>query len=84
VGLGLVAWVIVCAAAATVVSVSLDDAVGWLAGPLFAQATLLGGASLSPGGAGVTGLFFGHELVRVGAESGAVFASVVAVRALTF
>lgn len=83
-GLGLAAWGLVCAAAAIVVHRSASAAIGWQAGPLFAAATLLGGVSLSPGGAGVTGLIFGQELIRLGTQGSEAFAIVVAVRALTF
>jgi SAM-dependent methyltransferase len=83
-GLGLAAWSLVCVAAAIVVHRSAGGAIRWQAGPLFAAATLLGGVSLSPGGAGVTGLIFGRELIRLGTQGSEAFAIVVAVRALTF
>jgi SAM-dependent methyltransferase len=83
-GVGLAAWGLVCAAAAIVVQRSASAPIGWQAGPLFAAATLLGGMSLSPGGAGVTGLIFGEELIRLGTADSEAFAIVVAIRALTF
>ncbi|MBI1816105.1 MAG: methyltransferase domain-containing protein [Deltaproteobacteria bacterium] len=90
VGLGVLAWGVVCGVALIVTRQSLSGAagavgvIGWQVAPLFAAATVLGGLSLSPGGAGVTGLVFGYELIRLGAESRAAFAVVVAVRVLTF
>ncbi len=84
VGLGLAAWGVVCAAAVFVVYFSAGPSIGWQAGPLFAAATLIGGLSLSPGGAGVTGLVFGHGMIELGVQVAPAFAAVVAVRALTF
>ena len=82
--LGVAAWGLICAATAAVASLVLDSTRVWVVGPLFAQSTLLGGASLSPGGMGVTGIALNRDLVRLGAEAGAAFAIVLAVRASTF
>jgi SAM-dependent methyltransferase len=90
VGLGVLAWGAVCGVALIVTRQSLGGAagavgvIGWQVAPLFAAATVLGGLSLSPGGAGVTGLVFGYELIRLGANSSGAFAVVLAVRVLTF
>jgi len=84
VGLGVAAWGIVCAVSALAIYRTGALDVGLQAGPLFAAATLLGGATLSPGGAGVTGSVLGLQLVYLGATTSAALASVVAVRASTF
>ncbi len=82
--LGVAAWGLICAATAFVATTLLDSSASWAAAPLLAQSTLLGGASLVPGGMGVTGVILNRDLVRMGAETGAAFALVLAVRASTF
>lgn len=82
--LSLLAWSTVCVAVVIVAYRTLGGSVGWQAGPLFAAATVLGGFSLAPGGAGVTGLVLGYGLVHFGSQSATAFASVVAIRGLTF
>lgn len=82
--LGLLAWGSLCAATAFVARPLFESGESWAAAPLFARSTLLGGASLAPGGMGVTGVVFDRALVRMGAESGGAFVLVLVVRASTF
>jgi SAM-dependent methyltransferase len=82
VALGLLAWGIVSLSVAKVVALSGANTNLSIA-PLFAKATLIGGLSLSPAGAGVTGSLFGYDVIRQGGAPGAVFAAVVATRAST-
>lgn len=81
--LGAAAWLCVCLAAAAVGHVLLDEG-AWAVAPLFARVSVLGGASLSPGGVAVTGMLLNRELVELGLDAGGAFALTLAIRVFTF
>jgi len=81
---GVVAWGELCIAAALVAGFFAPSVEAWHVAPLFAKATLLGSASLSPGGIGVTGVLISRDLASAGVASPAALAVVILLRGTTF
>ena len=82
--MGLLAWGQLCVTTALVAGLLAPSVEGWHTAPVFAKATLLGSASLSPGGTGVTGVLLSRGLVASGAALPAALAVVILVRGTTF